>query len=124
MKFRAIVRRVMIIDRVTLCSLTKREGETIHMALVSRLPSVFKAAACLSYQNRSFAMLTAEEAGRRAAELMAERQAVDSTSKALATILSHAGTDKIGANIPMAPPLHTATTYTRPPDGNYQGYGK
>jgi hypothetical protein len=100
-----------------------------NMALVSRLFGVTnKQAASLFYKSRRFSTLTAaEEAGRRAAEIVAERQ-VDNTSNndnnnnTIATILSHAGTDKGGTNIPMAPPLHTATTYTRPPDGDYHGY--
>ena len=48
----------------------------------------------------------------------------------VATILSHAGIEichegsieMVGTskNFPMSPPLHTATTYTRPPDGIYK----
>ena len=39
----------------------------------------------------------------------------------LATLLAHAGIESRGTeNFPMAPPLHTATTYTRPPDGIYK----
>eukprot|EP00536_Pseudo-nitzschia_multiseries_P014047 jgi/Psemu1/245849/estExt_Genewise1.C_6510007 len=40
----------------------------------------------------------------------------------MATLLSHAGIDasKHRDNIPMSPPLHTATTYTRPADGIYK----
>jgi hypothetical protein len=52
---------------------------------------------------------------------------VTTTGIAMATILSHAGIttscDNGGGgheNYPMSPPLHTATTYTRPPDGIYK----
>jgi cystathionine gamma-synthase len=40
----------------------------------------------------------------------------------MASLLSHAGMESNGSikNIPMAPPLHTATTYTRPADGIYK----
>ncbi|KAG7360138.1 cystathionine gamma-synthase [Nitzschia inconspicua] len=67
---------------------------------------------------RSLSVLTPSEAGRRAAAMMAERQAKDPS--AIATILSHSGMDAKGDNIPMAPPLHVATTYTRPADGIYR----
>jgi hypothetical protein len=85
--------------------------------------------------------LTGEEAGKQAAILVASK--LKNTNMGhpkhnnngphqlqLSTILSHAGIEvemgedntKIG-NIPMAPPLHTATTYTRPADGIYKtGY--
>jgi len=92
--------------------------------------------------------MTTEEAGRRAFERSAEAvvrkqrleqllQAVDhtdddenendireetaSTSTNLATLLAHAGIESGDReNVPMSPPLHTATTYTRPPDGIYK----
>jgi hypothetical protein len=46
----------------------------------------------------------------------------------MSTVLAHAGiSDCVDGegnngsdNIPMAPPLHTATTYTRPADGIYK----
>ncbi len=38
----------------------------------------------------------------------------------LATLLAHAGIERGSENFPMAPPLHTATTYTRPPDSIYK----
>jgi cystathionine beta-lyase/cystathionine gamma-synthase len=93
--------------------------------------------------------MTKEEAGRKAAQLATSvAGAVDdrqrrrllqlddddddddskdnATTIAMATILSHAGitTSCDGGgereNHPMSPPLHTATTYTRPPDGIYK----
>jgi molecular chaperone GrpE (heat shock protein) len=92
--------------------------------------------------------MTTEEAGRRAFERSAEAvvrkqrleqllQAVDhtdddenengfreetaSTTTNLATLLAHAGIESGDReNVPMSPPLHTATTYTRPPDGIYK----
>ena len=91
-------------------------------------------------------MTTAEEAGRKAfdrstaASVRRESlgrllQAVDHveanegeatttrTTPNLATLLAHAGIESNGSsqeNVPMSPPLHTATTYTRPPDGIYK----
>ena len=42
-------------------------------------------------------------------------------TSSLATLLAHAGIESMGKeNVPMSPPLHTATTYTRPPDGIYK----
>jgi hypothetical protein len=94
--------------------------------------------------------MTKEEAGRKAAQLatsvagvVGDRQrrrllqldddddddddSKDNTTRiAMATTLSHAGitTSCDGGgereNHPMSPPLHTATTYTRPPDGIYK----
>lgn len=44
------------------------------------------------------------------------------STTSLATLLAHAGIESGGMteNFPMSPPLHTATTYTRPPDGIYK----
>ena len=87
--------------------------------------------------------LTVEEAGRRAFDcsnadsgrkqrlerLLSAVDHVDdstggnpkSSGSNLATLLAHAGIESRGTeNFPMAPPLHTATTYTRPPDGIYK----
>lgn len=60
---------------------------------------------------------------------------VNKNSTNMATLLSHAGIQvdsntsssssrlKRKENVPMSPPLHTATTYTRPADGIYkEGY--
>lgn len=91
----------------------------------------------------SISSLTVEEAGRRAFDrsnadsVRKERldrllNAVDHVDEStggltrspgsnLATLLAHAGIESRGTeNFPMAPPLHTATTYTRPPDGIYK----
>lgn len=67
---------------------------------------------------RLFSILTPDEAGRKAETLAA----VDLSGKdplSLSTLLAHAGMENV-PNAPMAPPLHTATTYTRPPDGLYR----
>jgi hypothetical protein len=65
--------------------------------------------------------LTAEEAGSRAAALVASTLRADHREKLqLSTILPHAGIEVMGENVPMAPPLHTSTTYTRPVDGIYK----
>jgi hypothetical protein len=60
--------------------------------------------------------LTAEEAGRLASQYVVDKK----RKVAIETQLSHAGTKTTGSNLAMAPPLHVATTYTRPPDGNYK----
>jgi cystathionine gamma-synthase len=65
--------------------------------------------------------LTPEEAGRRAEEKVKsalKNQESLSSSSALSSIAAHAGIEH-GPNAPMAPPLHLATTYTRPADGLY-----
>ena len=86
--------------------------------------------------------LSAEEAGRRASDRAdaddlrrrnerlrrladaADRVGDDGGERSPATLLAHAGIEAGGVsspeNFPMSPPLHTATTYTRPPDGIYK----
>ena len=49
-----------------------------------------------------------------------EGSASEEASPNLATLLAHAGIERGSENFPMAPPLHTATTYTRPPDSIYK----
>lgn len=71
----------------------------------------------------SSSTLTPSEAGRRAAKLAAKRTTIE-TNHQMDTVLAHAGVDDHNQqhhdNRPMAPPLHVATTYTRPPDGDYR----
>jgi cystathionine gamma-synthase len=67
---------------------------------------------------RSLSTLTPEEAGRRA-EKLALQSTVGTNKTSLDTLLAHAGLSKT-ANAPMSPPLHMATTYTRPADGPYK----
>ncbi len=109
----------------------------------SRIRSRTASQAWFSSDDGSKTSLTMEEAGRRAfdrANTESTRkekigrllQAVDcvenddsseafSASKNLATLLAHAGIESGGSeNFPMSPPLHTATTYTRPPDSVYK----
>lgn len=64
---------------------------------------------------RSVSALTPAEAGRRAEELA---EAVKETSKSIDTRLAHSGI-RPGPNAALSPPLHFATTYTRPSDGEY-----
>ena len=87
-----------------------------------------------------FEIIPVEEAGRRAFERSnagsvrnerlerllnavehQDESSPEATGSNLATLLAHAGIESKGTeNFPMAPPLHTATTYTRPPDGIYK----
>ena len=63
----------------------------------------------------------AQAAGRRAAQLVKERLSQSERSCGeikSQTKLAHAGIQNCH-NAPMAPPLHLATTYTRPPEGPY-----
>ena len=83
---------------------------------------------------RLFSVLTAEHAGRRASEMATDllrnqqqqQQPVfddeNSTvvNKKISTLLSHAGIVDSQDNSPQAPPIHVATTYTRPADGIYK----
>jgi cystathionine gamma-synthase len=62
--------------------------------------------------------LTPEEAGRRANEVARTRSST--YSSAMRTSVAHAGVQNVD-NAPMAPPIHFATTYTRPVDGHYLG---
>ncbi len=88
----------------------------------------------LSRYLKKFSTMTPEEAGQRAYELARELVQKSSSSSPNAavhidTLLAHAGlldsakTDAVGGggirNVPMSPPLHVATTYTREPDGTY-----
>ena len=67
--------------------------------------------------------LSPTEAGQKAAELAFTKRKSKQTHR-MDSLLAHAGVDhlndgEIHKNIPMSPPLHVATTYTRPPDGQY-----
>ena len=91
--------------------------------------------ALLSWQHRSTillrsssTLLTPEEAGRRAEALA--RTWLSSSTKSMETLLAHAGIEdsedqhNIGLahtrnNVPLAPPLHLATTYERSAAGSY-----
>ena len=57
-------------------------------------------------------------AGQRAAEAAA--CAGPASTRAMETLLSHAGVEGHKHNAPMSPPLFLATTYSRPPDGIYR----
>lgn len=65
---------------------------------------------------RGLSTISSAEAGRRA-EAIALQRPKWALSK-LATKASHAGIQHI-PNAPLAPPIHVATTYVRPADGNY-----
>ena len=62
--------------------------------------------------------LTSDEAGRRSNELLRTSISKNNDSQTLPTLLAHAGMESYH-NAPMSPPLHLATTHTRPPDGIY-----
>lgn len=67
----------------------------------------------------SWSYLAPDVAGRRAEALAAgDAEKSDDGPMSIATKLSHAGIEDL-PNAPMAPPIHLATTYTRPADGNY-----
>jgi cystathionine beta-lyase/cystathionine gamma-synthase len=72
-------------------------------------------------RTRKMTSLSAGEAGKRAEAIanntdgLKENRHVESMS----TLLAHAGVDSSIPNTPMSPPIHTATTYTRPSNGNY-----
>jgi cystathionine gamma-synthase len=67
---------------------------------------------------RFLSALTPEEAGRRA-EKLALQSTVGKNETSLDTLLAHAGLSKT-ENASMSPPIHMATTYTRPADGQYK----
>ena len=73
---------------------------------------------------------TAQEAGQASAKLAAKTRKGSHNQHGMGTVLAHAGvfssthtnTNDDAShyhNIPMSPPLHMATTYTRPADGEY-----
>jgi cystathionine gamma-synthase len=71
--------------------------------------------------SRTLSTLTPEEAGRMACDMARIRmQSSESSPRQhhLDTLMAHAGLID-SANAPMSPPLHTATTYTRPASGIY-----
>mmetsp|Transcript_37528 Transcript_37528/g.91029 ORF Transcript_37528/g.91029 Transcript_37528/m.91029 type:complete len:473 (+) Transcript_37528:21-1439(+) len=69
---------------------------------------------------RLLSQLTSEEAGRRANQLaQQESSSSPTTHNHLNTLLAHAGMESSMQNAPMSPPLHLATTHTRPADGVY-----
>jgi cystathionine gamma-synthase len=65
--------------------------------------------------------LTPEAAGREANRLAALRyeHSAAKTTSMMSTRVAHAGVQSF-ENAPMAPPIHMATTYTRPVDGLYR----
>lgn len=65
---------------------------------------------------RTLSTLTPEEAGRRAEAAAASR--LEKESPTLATLVAHAGMVS-QPNAPLSPPLHMASTNTRPADGVY-----
>lgn len=68
----------------------------------------------------SLTSISAEEAGRRAQSLAAQRLAVSrKNTTGIDTLLAHAGL-QAGPNAPMSPPIHMATTYARPAEGSYR----
>ncbi len=66
---------------------------------------------------RWLSRISTVDAGRRA-EAMALQQS-DTKLPVLSTCVAHAGIQNI-PNAPMSPPIHVATTYTRPADGMYR----
>jgi cystathionine gamma-synthase len=84
------------------------------------IPSTSRARVALRFYATKFTpedkkLLTPEEAGRKA-EMLAGSSPVKMSE--LSSLLSHAGIES-QTNNPMAPPLHLASTYTRPADGVY-----
>jgi cystathionine gamma-synthase len=69
---------------------------------------------------RLLSVLTSDEAGKRAEELsLASLSNEENPSDiSISTLLAHAGIEN-EPNAPMSPPLHLATTHTRPADGLY-----
>jgi hypothetical protein len=67
---------------------------------------------------RRMSTISSAEAGRRAEALVNSLQHQQSSSPKIGTHAAHAGIQHI-PNAPLAPPLHVATTYVRPADGNY-----
>jgi cystathionine gamma-synthase len=65
---------------------------------------------------RSLAHLSPQEAGKRAEDLALQQK--NRKKDSMPTLVAHAGIENIH-NAPLAPPLHVATTYTRPADGIY-----
>jgi cystathionine gamma-synthase len=82
---------------------------------IRSLGSVFTSKAS---STRFLSTLTPEEAGRRA-EKLALQSTVGKNETSLDTLLAHAGLSKT-ENASMSPPIHMATTYTRPADGPYK----
>ena len=65
---------------------------------------------------RSLAHLSPQEAGKRAEALALQQK--NRKRDSIPTLVAHAGIENIH-NAPLAPPLHVASTYTRPADGIY-----
>jgi cystathionine gamma-synthase len=98
------------------------------------LPSLLGVVKVASFSQSSSSsapvVATPGEMGRRA-EILARQQIHQPTTPSMETILSHSGivqsfdsstddTAVVRRNEPLAPPLHLATTYTRPSDGQYR----
>jgi cystathionine beta-lyase/cystathionine gamma-synthase len=81
---------------------------------LKRVSSVLEPSCC-----RLFSALTPAEAGRKAEAMAAAMDDDKAKPVTLATLTARAGIPKI-PNAPMAPPLHSATTYTRPASGIYE----
>ena len=78
---------------------------------------------CSCRRLRFASSLTPQEAGRQAEAMARSSSAHNKKDKsssfpALSSIAAHAGIDSV-PNAPMAPPIHLATTYTRPADSQY-----
>mmetsp|Transcript_11758 Transcript_11758/g.23899 ORF Transcript_11758/g.23899 Transcript_11758/m.23899 type:complete len:331 (+) Transcript_11758:74-1066(+) len=74
--------------------------------------------------------LSPSEAGRAAFELRSKidsQETQDGNAPSMSTLLSHAGLtrgiESAGSNSPLSPPIELASTYERPPDGDYGGNG-
>lgn len=77
-------------------------------------------------QKNCLTTMTPEEAGKRAHEMARDLMKRKTNNLHMNSILAHAGLESLNGgcddgfrNMAMSPPLHVATTYTRPPDGNY-----
>jgi cystathionine gamma-synthase len=80
---------------------------------LKRVSSVLEPSCC-----RLFSALTPAEAGRKAEAMAAAMDDDKAKPVTLATLTARAGIPKT-PNAPLAPPLHSATTYTRPASGIY-----
>mmetsp|Transcript_26012 Transcript_26012/g.36680 ORF Transcript_26012/g.36680 Transcript_26012/m.36680 type:complete len:481 (+) Transcript_26012:58-1500(+) len=72
-----------------------------------------------SFSSTTGTDITPEEAGRIAHKLSNDGEKSGTNLAGIGTLLSHAGVQTSQTNAPLSPPLHLATTYTRPADGPY-----
>lgn len=83
-------------------------------------PSARRRAAILAEQRLSYSDLSPGIAGRWAYDFRSAELNNDAARGSMSTFLSHAGLrNQIDGNEPLSPPIELATTYERPPDGNY-----